>query len=508
MTTAKIRVVKHNGFFVVSTDDPGVLSHLHHFDRRFTTYKFKYDYQTRKTIRVRDAVYSAGNRIYGEFRFNIGSLQEFALFIKEIGYRSDEIDFSEKAPPRADKINIQLRPEFTPWEKQKPFIHGLVKKDKKPYKLVDLQTGKGKGLISIASLARLGRAILILIRPGYSEKWILELTEKLDVTRDDIMTVNGSDELNEVLNNSDKHGMRKPITIISNTTFRNYINEYEVLEEPDDFGYDYYPYEVTKILKIGTVLIDETHEEFHAVFKACLYLDVHLVIGLSATLDSDDKKVRTFQHIMYPDNARLSFMEYHRYATLVHVNFKLRNPRRVRPMKKMGYSHIKLEQDIMRDSHLLKGYIDMIDYFLKKGYIDRKLPGEKALIFAQTIDLCTYIQKILQQRYPELNVQRYVGEDDFENIMQGDITVSTPLSSGTAIDIKGLISVYQTVSVKSTVANLQHLGRLREIPGREVRFYYFYSFDIKKQADYHFRRMEIFRDRVANAYRETYHKPI
>jgi hypothetical protein len=53
-----------------------------------------------------------------------------------------------------------------------------------------------------------------------------------------------------------------------------------------------------------------------------------------------------------------------------------------------------------------------------------------------------------------------------------------------------------SVAINSSVSNLQALGRLREIVGRIVRFYYFYCEQIPKHVEYHYNKVELFRDRV------------
>jgi hypothetical protein len=153
-----------------------------------------------------------------------------------------------------------------------------------------------------------------------------------------------------------------------------------------------------------------------------------------------------------------------------------------------GYSHTLLEQSIMRNNLLLRSYINMILYYIKDGYISRKKDGQRMLIFAATIRMCTILTNYIKKVYSNLDIRRYVEDDDYSNILEADICISTVQSSGTAIDISGLITVLQTVSMKSIQANLQTSGRLREIEGTDVRYYYLYAGNIDKQKDYHLER--------------------
>jgi ERCC4-related helicase len=106
--------------------------------------------------------------------------------------------------------------------------------------------------------------------------------------------------------------------------------------------------------------------------------------------------------------------------------------------------------------------------------------------------------KYLKKKYPQLDVRRYCEDDPYEDVIEPDIRVTTILSAGTALDIPQLITVIMTNSVNSPVANLQTLGRLRELKDREVCFYYLFCEEIKKHVEYHHARKDLFYDRVEN----------
>lgn len=503
-----ISIEMYKGFFVAIPHSKMLADWLDNFDHGYEQRVATYDYKKRTYKHTRKALYAGGNRNFREYRYIRAGWDSFVWHLKDYGVKKEEIEYKEVRPPKATKLNAKVMPQWKdrPWQPQ--YIRSLTAKDDRFAKLVDLQTGKGKGYISIKSLSILNLAVLIIVRPRYMQKWVDELSSILDINEEEIDVVTGADGINKLARKCKFEKYRPRLTVISNRTFANFITEYEAVEDEDEWDYEIVPQDITNVMKYGIVLIDEAHEEFYSVFKASLYVNVSFHIALSATMDSDDALIRRMQHLLYPNESRLSFLDYHPYSSVVAVRYRLRAPKRIKPMRRMGYSHIKFEQDIMRNSHTLKSYIDMIDHFLKKGYFDRRLTGEKALIFAQTVDMCTYIYHALKERYPDVNIQRYTGEDDFSNLKEGDVTVSTPLSSGTAVDIPGLLTVIQTVSVKSRVANIQHFGRLREIKGRDTRFYYFYTFDVPSQIKYHRVRTELFSRRAKYMSKDEYHKPV
>jgi superfamily II DNA or RNA helicase len=112
--------------------------------------------------------------------------------------------------------------------------------------------------------------------------------------------------------------------------------------------------------------------------------------------------------------------------------------------------------------------------------------------------MCTEYTKVLKDRYPDLDVRRYVEDDPYENIIEADIRVTTVQSGGTAIDIPKLRVAIMTVSIDSPVSNLQALGRLRELKDRDVKFYYLYCVQIPKQVQYHRNRKLLFEPKVAS----------
>jgi len=94
-------------------------------------------------------------------------------------------------------------------------------------------------------------------------------------------------------------------------------------------------------------------------------------------------------------------------------------------------------------------------------------------------------------------VKRYVEDDPYDNLMKPDIRVSTLQSAGTAVDIPNLATTVMTTAVSSSQANIQGLGRLREMKdGRVPEFVYFACVDIKKHMEYHEKKREMLKDRT------------
>jgi hypothetical protein len=110
--------------------------------------------------------------------------------------------------------------------------------------------------------------------------------------------------------------------------------------------------------------------------------------------------------------------------------------------------------------------------------------------------MVTVIMNYLKQQYPDKDIRRYIQGEPYENIMEADITITTIMSSGTALDIPNLRTVIALINISSSPANIQLLGRLRKLPDRSVKYYYVYCNQIRKQVEYHTKKFDLFKDRV------------
>lgn len=97
-------------------------------------------------------------------------------------------------------------------------------------------------------------------------------------------------------------------------------------------------------------MIDEVHQEFFSVYKACLYFNVELILGMSATLTSEDPNKERYYTVLFPHSVRLSNLGHDKYIDLHEIRYSIDNPRRIRCVNNMGYNHILFEQSIMRHS--------------------------------------------------------------------------------------------------------------------------------------------------------------
>lgn len=350
---------------------------------------------------------------------------------------------------------------------------------------------------ALITTSKLHHRTMIMVLSGYVDKWIADVEKTIDIDPGDIIVIQGSQSLKNLTYSEPS----AKFIIVSLNTIKNYFKAYE--EHPTDMealGYAYPPEELCERLDIGNIIIDEVHQHLHAVYKLLTYTHVPKVIALSATLISDDPIIKIVQQRMFPKEIRFDKIKFDQYIHCYSMSyfFNDMNKEKIRTTEfgSKNYSHNAFEKSLMRRHNVLMNYYKMIDNMIRLGYLEQYQRGDKLAIYVSSIAMAESLTNWLKQKYPDLDIRRYVEQDPYENVIDADIRVTTVLSAGTAIDIPNLTTVIMTINMKSSVFNLQTLGRLRKIEGRDVKFYYIFNQQIPKHHEYHKHRMEIFSDRV------------
>lgn len=343
----------------------------------------------------------------------------------------------------------------------------------------------------------------VLVLPKYVDKWISDIKEYSDVTDDDIYVVQGGSSL-EKLCHMDINEMKYKFIVFSMVTVTNYINDYEnntlSLDVPP-------PQLLMEKLKIGILFNDESHQHFHALYKAVLYFNVSKILGMTATLVSNRNDVNKIYNMLFPPKYRISnLVKRDPYVNVEAVLYELDIWKKVRYKTNQGYSHVVYEDYIMSHNHFLNSYLELIEEFFIKRYYKERVPGDKCLIYCSTIRMCTIVCNYLKEKYKDLSIGTYVESDSYDNIMNNDVSVSTLGSASTGLDIKGLTTVINTISVTSMQSNLQSLGRLRKIEGKELWYVYLYCKNIPTQIKMHKDRRAAIERTVKNYEYTTYYK--
>ncbi len=367
-----------------------------------------------------------------------------------------EIDMRKINDYPLRKINVKMNEQFQDREWQVDIIRKCSQPTPGMQGLA-LQTGKGKTYSATKSMINLGYAGIVIVE-GLVNQWIDSIREQTDVG-DRIYKIEGFKSIATLILND----IKPDIIVASLGTMRLYCK--------GDAGYQDLPYdfaEFFRYLGIGTKVFDEVHKAFHAQNQMDLRLNVPYNLYSSATFTQTNGDARRIFDRVYPEEMRHGINNYDKYVTT--YTFGYRGEVMERHVCKMrGYSHAKYEAELFKKQEKLKRYVDMcmipkIDSY----YINRYKPGRKMLIFATTREFTHRVRLLLEEHYKDKVIDEYVEGSSDDVLINSDIIIATLQKASTGLDMKGLITAYNTISMMAPILPQQMIGRLRKIEGEEL----------------------------------------
>lgn len=358
--------------------------------------------------------------------------------------------------------------------------------------------------------------MVIGILKKYVSKWPSDLLENLNASPKDIMVIDKTTQLRGVIDLCKTQGNKKlpPFIVITLSTMRGFIDSYEL--DPDECIEDYgcAPYELWKLLDCGIFAIDEAHEHLNSVFKTSMYLHGPKFIALSGTMRTEDDHQEKIQQTIFPNIKRYNGIKPKKYNDIEYISYRF-HPDVLRKIKyqafgRTDYSHAIFEQSIMKLPHVLNDYLRMCTDLIDYGYIRLYQKGDKAIIFVGVVEMADKFMVRLTAKYPHLTVVRYCKSegDKYEDMMQGDIIVTTIQSGGTGIDVKGLTYLGFFSMVNSSKSNIQTFYRVREFKGRETLVSMPFCAQNPKHIKYTEFRRELFKDMAKTMRTFNYNHPL
>lgn len=439
-----------------------------------------------------------------EFRFHINHMTEFINYLKQHGFEDIniiEVPLYEPAPAEF-KIVTSKRP----WDMQPQIIDYLCESYYK--RIVELQAGQGKTLCALFAVERIGLRTLLILRPSYIERWMDDLAKPtgiFNLSPKELTVVKGLPALSRLIKDGLENKLTYKFIIISNKTMSLYYRHFISGENMDKF-FGVKPHQLNEVLKIGVRLTDEAHQDFHLCFRTDLFTHVPKSIELSATLEPDDPFLKRMYNVLYPKALRFGGGVYKKYVEVFAIPFKLDRANRNRvSFKQKGlssYSAIAFENSILKDRKRLDNYVKMIYDQVESYFLEQRFSDYKCLVFCARVEMCEKVADYIKSKNPHLKVNKYTQEEDPEILKDLDVIVSTPISAGTAIDIPRLQVCINSVSIGSTQALLQMIGRLRELrdaPHIKPAMVYLYCMSDEKPIQYHIKiRDQVFKDKVVS----------
>lgn len=497
MSTTHLWVTMYSHHFSVDRLTPRGRALVNIFAKNYVQYGWESSQGQSHRVALR--VFAAATDDRTSYRFHINTLGDFREFLFNNLIEGELVEFVTHPIKPGKVVDLNIYPKWTARDYQIPIIEYLCKPEPVS-KFVDLGTGLGKSFISMKAMAEFGKRIAVIIKPTYIEKWVDDIVKTYDIAHEDTLVIQGSAALMALLQMAKDGQLTAKVLIFSNRTFQNWVTAYEKYgNELLLMGYACLPHQYGEFLDIGVRLIDEAHQDWHFTFKLDLYTHVERSISLTATLINKDPFLNKTYQIAYPTSSRYTGAARDKYINAHAVNYRFDRPDKIRTTEfgRNTYSHAAFEKSVLRSPKTLNNYLKLIDYVIDIGFMACTRKEKKVLIFAATISMCTHITEFLKAKYPQYDVRRYVGEDEYSDLMDSDICVSTLGSAGTAVDIPNLTNEILTTAISSVQSNVQSLGRLRNLPdNHQVEFHYLVCNDIQKHLDYDREKKEMLEKRA------------
>lgn len=512
MTQTHLTITTYSHHFAVTNVSPRGRDLCLDHARKWASYTWQNNRGHK--IRVMDEIFGAALKDRSQFRFHINQLEQFNNMLKANFVTENLVTRLHVPAPVGAPATMTMLEGKPPLPHQLESIQYLAEPEPVS-KLIGIQTGKGKGYVSMTEAARFGKRTVVFVRPAFMEKWWEEICELLpDVKGEDILMVRGSDNLKALIQLGKSNQLDCKFIIVSNKTFDIWLTEYETKGDYSlELGYDCRPQEFFEVVNAGLRIIDEVHLDWHFNFHLDLYTNVSKSISLSATLLSKDAFQNKTYECAYPMHTRGPDLALDKYITVYPTFYRFHKPEKLRTESRSGrgYSHDEFEKSVMKHVPTKIAYFNMIGNLYELNFLNHPRPKKTALIFFYSTEMCTEFMKYMQGRYPDRDFRRYAGSlnDPYEDLMEGETVLSTLGSSGTGIDKPNLVWVLMTNALSSVKANTQALGRLRrlgidendrvkddKIPGNQTFFSYLVCSDIAKHMEYDKEKKNDFADRV------------
>lgn len=489
---AKVATLIINSHNIVFTKmHPLVKDALKDYCRNLISYNKVKRGRGKKVLLVKKDVYAASTFDRSEIRFHFNIKEDLLRYLRNSGFREESFDIINGEISEGDDVSFSVKDTREPFDYQVGLINYLIEPGRS--KVITLETGGGKSKVTLDAIAKINKRLMIVVLGRYVKKWISDVEKAYHLKKGDLLVIRGSNDLISIMNHATAGTLDAKIIIITSTTMSNYIKDYEIGGER---GYPVKPGNLYRHLGVGVKVIDEAHMFFHLNFKMDLYSNVSKAIFLSATLEPSDGFLDRMYKIIYPLSVRMQGKAKDCYTDVIALSYRIKGARYLRCKRNGSYSHVLFENEIMKYNRTLLPYLKFICKIVEDSFLRIKKDGQKMMIFAATVEMCSRIRDYLSIQIKDHTVAKYTAEDNYEVLHNNDIVISTLGSAGTAVDIINLKTCLMTVSISSIQQNIQALGRLRKLvnyPGDHPEFIYIYSSDIERQRAYHLAKYDTFK---------------
>lgn len=444
--------------------------------------------------------YAASTKSRKEFRFHINSFDSFKIHLQERGIQIK--DDSVVQYPLYEPVKVVYGDVQDPREYQIPIINFNILTLPRS-KLVELQTGKGKTYIALASVAKTNERFVLATKGGFVSRWLKDVCgdeSVLKLAHNDVIVVKGTEALKVIIQLALTDQLEFTGLLISTNTLNNYYKHYFDNDgDMEEYG-GLHPVALWALLKVGTLITDEFHMLLHMNYVREMYNHVPKTIALSATMIPTGPFMKMIHDTLFPKECRAPAVEYDKYIAVKALFYGIHpETKDIKCFRNSKYNHTMYEEQIMKRKKVLKNYLEMLTTITRNIFVGegKRLPGEKMIVYVSTQDMATQLTDYFKEQWgDQFKIKRFVSMDPYSNVEEAELIVSTPGSLGTAHDVANLRFTLLTTALGKEDTNVQLLGRLRRLknnPDVTPEMYYLVNRDIKKHMDYHMRKRELFK---------------
>lgn len=435
------------------------------------------------------------------------SLPDLIAYLENRNIPKEYINVVDVPVPKALPATYEMYEKYVLRDYQEIIVDDILRPQYHSAR-VDLQTGKGKTLSSLAALARKGCRAVVMVPPKYFGIWIeaLQNTYKgYGESLDKWMTVSGSAELQKLIDRGIENDLEGvDVIVISNVTYRSYIDNFEKYGQGiTALGFNCPPPRFHEAIGAGMQINDEIQEDPGLVFRIDMYSNVDLQVYLSATPFTGNAYVTKMIDKMLPEEVMVRLPNLDVYINCMCLRYCEPNikPKDYLTPFKNTYNHARYETQMMKDPKRMQRYLKMVGNIAQGIFINDRLPGQKLLMLCATVAFIDEVVSHLQERFPDLAINGHYSGSPYERLLKNDITISTIKSSGTGVDIPNLREVGLLQATDSKKDNIQILGRLRKLkdfPDVVPRLTFLACETIPQSMKYSVNKREHFDGRVLN----------
>ena len=362
----------------------------------------------------------------------------------------------ECTPYRYTKdINLRVQPR----ENQKEALRFMVcageykKNASKSQLSLNLNTGKGKTYISIASIAYYGLAtILIMSSNSYIEQWRERILEYTDLKEKDIKIIRGSAGINGLLKNKKN---AHSIYLVTHSTLHSYAttNGWDKLNN------------LFTALGIGIKIYDEAHQNFENICMIDFFTNVYKTFYVTASPAKSSEEENRIYGLYFKNVPSITLFDTENDPHTKYIAIKFNSNPTIYDLHAC-----KNNYGFNRNAYI-EYLINKPEYYqLLRVILNLALKCDgKCLIYIGTNKAITTTYLWIALNYPELSGKigiftSLLSVEEKENVKANSkIILSTTKSAGAAVDIKDLkMTVVLNEPFKSHVITQQTIGRTRD----------------------------------------------